>query len=144
MKSAASWRWALSLLALFVAAGVALQQWRAHQSLQRGQLIYQRGLPSAHLAGDESNLPGLATRCVNCHDANSGAQSAFAPALNAAALTQLHSRRGGPPSRYDQSSLCKLLREGVDPAWVQIPRAMPRYNLSDKDCAALWRYLVSR
>lgn len=137
-------RWILLLLSLLLAAGAALQQWREHQRLQRGQLIYQQGWPGANLAGDDSNLPELATRCVNCHDAGSSAQSAFAPALNAAALRQLHARRGGPPSRYDESSLCKLLREGVDPAWVQIPRAMPRYNVSDEDCAALWRYLVSR
>jgi hypothetical protein len=144
VKFAASRRQLLLLLALLLAAGVAVQQWRAHKRFERGQLIYQQGLPSAHLAGDESTLPGLATRCVNCHESNRGAQGAFAPALNANMLTNLHARRGGPPSRYDQASLCKLLHEGIDPAWVQIPRAMPRYRLTDEDCAALWGYLVSR
>lgn len=144
VKFATSRRRLLLLLALLLAAGLAVQQWRAHRSFERGQLIYQQGLPSAHLAGDESTLPGLATRCVNCHEASGTAPGAFAPALNANALTSLHARRGGPPSRYDHDSLCKLLREGVDPAWVQIPRAMPRYHLTDEDCASLWRYLVSR
>ena len=135
------WRLALVLL-LMLAAGVAARQWRLHLDVQRGHTLYREGVLRARLAGDDSALPGLATRCSNCHEPN--AQGAFAPVLNAATLTQAQARRGGPPSHYDEASLCKLLREGIDPAWVQIPRVMPRYEIDDQDCKALWRYLTRR
>ena len=50
-------------------------------------------------------------------------------------------RRNGPPSRFDEASFCRLLRTGVDPADIVVPRAMPRYAIDDTDCRALWAYL---
>lgn len=68
----------------------------------------------------------------------------FAPRLNATQLAQALPRRGGPPSRYDATSLCRLLRTGVDPAGVMVQRAMPLFEASDADCQALWQYLGTR
>jgi hypothetical protein len=51
-------------------------------------------------------------------------------------------RRGGPASRYDRDAFCRLLRKGIDPAYVMINEEMPRYTLDDADCAALWRFLT--
>ena len=56
---------------------------------------------------------------------------------------QPRSRRGGPPSAYDAASLCELLREGIDPAWVMVRQEMPRYAATDAQCIALWAFLVS-
>jgi len=64
--------------------------------------------------------------------------------LSRHSLASLQPRRGGPPSRFDDSSLCRLLRTGVDPAHVVIQRSMPRYELSDADCRALWAHLSKR
>lgn len=101
-------------------------------------------------------LPQQAVRCVNCHRPESGptgsvaatdsaalATDKFAPALGPRLLTQSVARRGGPPSTYDRNSFCKLLREGVDPAHVMIPQAMPRYTLTDEECEALWLFLTT-
>jgi hypothetical protein len=51
-------------------------------------------------------------------------------------------RRGGPPSAFDRDTFCRLLRTGVDPAWVVVDVSMPRYALSDEQCHALWTHLL--
>lgn len=106
----------------------------------------------AHLAGDDTPLPPESSRCRNCHvgAASSGAPSAagdpgtasFGPALTPALLIEARARRGGPPSRYTRDSFCTLLRTGVDPAYVLLPRVMPRYELTHAECAALWSFLT--
>jgi hypothetical protein len=105
---------------------------------------------AGRLLGHEQPLPGLATRCSNCHDAvktGPGATSAVAastPPLTAVELSTPRSRRGGPPSAFDASRLCALLRNGTDPAHVIISTTMPRYQISDEQCRALWSYLLTR
>ena len=64
------------------------------------------------------------------------------PTLSAATLTGLLPRRGGPASRFDEAALCRLLREGIDPAHVLLPKTMPRYAIDDADCRALWTWLT--
>lgn len=46
---------------------------------------------------------------------------------------------------YDLKSLGRLLRTGIDSAGNQVPDAMPRYNLADRDVAALdaWLHTLS-
>lgn len=110
------------------------------------------GMPlRGRLAGHPADLPTAATRCINCHstDSKSGggglsrrASNAFGTPLNAATLAGRLPRRGGPPSRYDAASLCRVLRDGIDPAFVIVNQAMPRYEISDAQCAALWLWLV--
>lgn len=126
---------AAALLAAATAAFLALQG-RAD-----GAALYDGRQPLvARVSGHEQPLPATAARCVNCHD---GAQ-AVGPALNERTLARPVARRGGPPSRYDARALCRLLREGVDPAWVMVPRAMPRYEIDERACEALWAHLQSR
>jgi hypothetical protein len=50
-------------------------------------------------------------------------------------------RRGGPPSRYDAHALCTLLQTGVDPSHVMVARTMPRFEIDNLQCEALWQYL---
>jgi hypothetical protein len=116
----------------------------------RGHQLFLGDVPlAARIVGQDFALPQQASRCINCHGpgaaaagaAGAGAQPA-APPLSAATLGQPTRRRGGPPSRYDAATLCVLLRSGVDPAHVMIQRTMPRYDITDADCAALWRYLT--
>jgi hypothetical protein len=104
------------------------------------------------IAGHAGALPPQGTRCVNCHAVGSaapvaapasGAQAAsFGPLLTRHGLTQPQARRGGPPSRYDEAAFCRLLRTGIDPAYILITRSMPRYELTDADCRALWLHLT--
>ncbi len=112
---------------------------------------------AGRLAHHAQALPAEALRCVNCHARGPAASAAvgisaatgvsaatpgFAPTLSAAHLTGHIERRGGPPSRYDRSAFCQVLRTGVDPAGVLLPRAMPRYDVTDAQCAALWAHLT--
>ena len=115
----------------------------------RGRQLFTGEQPlNGRIVGHASTLPPHAGRCVNCH-ADSGATPAaassaaqgFGTSLSRDSLASLRPRRGGPPSRFDESSLCRLLRTGVDPAHVVIQRSMPRYELSDADCRALWAHL---
>ena len=68
--------------------------------------------------------------------------SAFAPRLDRAGMIAPRRRRGGPPSRFSAVSFCRLLRTGVDPAYMVINRQMPRYVLDDGQCLDLWQYLM--
>ena len=102
------------------------------------------------ITGHASALPPAGARCVNCHASRPAAASAsaasvavsFGPPLTRQHLTDPLPRRGGPPSRYDQATFCRLLRTGIDPAYVLITRSMPRYELPEADCRALWLHLT--
>ncbi len=120
------------------AATATLEAWQRRAD---GAALYEGRQPLvARVSGHEQPLPALAARCANCHE---GAQ-AIAPALTERTLAHAQPRRGGPPSRYDARALCRLLREGLDPALVLVPRAMPRYEIDERACSALWAHLQSR
>lgn len=141
-------------------AAVALQACaeRDGPGAERGQRLFEGQVAlTARLAGHAQPLPAQASRCVNCHgvaaDAGAAARAAAnlgagavparrAPLLDRASLVQSQPRRGGPPSAYDSRALCQLLRSGVDPAQVLLPAVMPRYDVSDAQCADLWTYLT--
>ena len=122
--------------------------------MERGRRLFNGDLPmTGAIAGHATALPPQASRCVNCHaagsappstrpDAASASTRSFGPVLNAKLLLQDTRRRGGPPSRYDEAALCKLLSTGIDPAYIIIPASMPRYELPPGDCKALWVYLT--
>jgi len=99
----------------------------------------------ARLAGAPRPLPPETTACANCHrrvpDAP-GVRALIGPVLSADALPGERARRGGPPSGYDRDGFCRLLRDGIDPAQMQVGRAMPRYRLGDAECDALWSALT--
>jgi hypothetical protein len=139
----------------------ALADGPTQPALASGQAMFSGNLgPVAHMSGHASTLPVAASRCSNCHEdrQKAGEQKAerqqlasseissrsFAPPLTRASLTEASNRRGGPAMRYDAASFCKLLREGVDPTWIVINTAMPRYRASDAQCSALWTYLMTR
>jgi hypothetical protein len=118
--------------------------------VQRGLQLYAGAAPlQGTITGHAAPLPPAATRCINCHAQGTAgprgaasAASSFGPLLTRERLTQRIARRGGPPSAYDEAALCRLLRTGVDPAYVLIPRDMPRYEITDADCRGLWLYLT--
>jgi hypothetical protein len=111
-----------------------------------GKKLYEGELPLVgRLAGDETALPTDATRCANCHPRSDGlgdgGAPAFGPPLTRAAMSVSRQRRGGPPTRYEETTFCRLVETGVDPAYVLIARAMPRYELDAGSCRALWKYV---
>ena len=83
----------------------------------------------AKMSGHSVALPAEASRCSNCHanasamrstDVALGQTRAFATPLNQTTLNTVFARRGGPASRYDSLSFCKVVREGIDPRQVVI------------------------
>jgi hypothetical protein len=36
------------------------------------------------------------------------------------------------------------MRDGIDPAMIQLERTMPRFAPTDSDCVSLWSYVNSR
>jgi hypothetical protein len=129
----------VSLVLALCASAVALAISAQHASLGRSYYDGTRTL-SARIAGHDDLLPPSAVGCINCHEGS----TALGRALDGRRLLQAHARRGGPPSRYDESSFCRALNQGIDAAWVQLPREMPRYLLAQRECRALWAYLSAR
>ena len=127
------------------AASLAAAGDRAEQGPRaRGEAIFWGRRPvKGRIRGHESDLPPEVVACRQCHlraPGDVGAEAA--PVLDRKLLLQPVQRRGGPPSVYDLPSFCKLLRTGIDPAYILIDRIMPTYALSDTDCAALWQVLT--
>ena len=113
----------------------------------KGELLYRGRAPlKARMAGSEDDLAPIAARCSNCHGpAGRGLAEAGVKAVDVrgATLTKLEPRRGGPPVAYTLESFRTALRAGHDPAGVILARAMPRYEISDSDSAALWQFLLA-
>lgn len=128
-------------LVLLLAWAIVSNPWFSGYALYHGYLT----LP-ARIAGQDFDLPGRASQCVNCHDAERVARDPtlrLVP-LNRDALSEPGARRGGPQSVYTEASFCSLMRDGIDPASVLINRTMPQFTLTDQNCNALWTYLMSR
>lgn len=121
--------------------------------IARGERLFTGREPlQARIGGDPANLPVSFARCANCHDSRAPSRSRsprearlearLAPPLDRGSLTQMISRRGGPPFAYDASSFCHTLRTGIDPRYVILARAMPRFDVDQTQCDALWAYLA--
>lgn len=131
-----------SLLSMATALTLAAATWAlviSHAAANGREIFEGARAVDARTPGHEDALPPDAARCANCH----AGERAIGPRLTAASLTQVQPRRGGPPSHYDEATFCRALRDGIDPASVTLPRAMPRYAVADADCRSLWAFLTS-
>ncbi len=112
---------------------------------RRGEQMFTGEQPlTGTIVGHDEPLPAFAAKCSNCHDANDPGKAGYGARLTRAALVEPAKRRGGPASSYEPGSFCRLLRTGVDPVHVVILRTMPRYQIDDEGCMALWDYLMAR
>ena len=127
-----------------VQMGVAGASANPESSVLAGRRMFLGESPlQGAIASHAEPLPARTVSCANCHlGAGPGSGAPFAPVLNRAGMTQSSGRRGGPPSAFVLTSFCRMLRTGVDPAFILITRQMPRYTLSDDQCQDLWRYLM--
>lgn len=141
-------RLTLKLLAVAVcSSSLALassSQGRAPSLRKQGQSLFTGRQPLvAKIRGHQHGMPPEAVVCANCHTRSaSDAEPPAAPIIDRNSLREQRQRRGGPPSAYDVSSFCRLLRTGIDPAHVLVDRVMPMYDLSDVACSSLWEYLA--
>lgn len=137
---------------LLAGACVGLDELAARRETALGARAFDGRAPlDARIEGHLAVLPGGAAACANCHLPSATpigaageprAAASLGPILDRERLTERLARRGGPPSRFDERSFCRLLRTGEDPAGVILPRAMPRYEIDDAGCQQLWRYLT--
>jgi hypothetical protein len=137
-------------LGLLCALSLGAEGPSAPREVGRAIFVGERPV-EARMVGHQQRLPADAARCVNCHVHRDAARYlppgdagvGFGPALDAALLTRMRQRRGGPASRYDRAAFCRALAEGVDPAYVMLQQAMPRYALGAEECEALWTFLTA-
>jgi hypothetical protein len=131
----------LTGVALIVVAGCSAPASGSHA----GEGLFAGKEPlKATIRGHQSSLPLDVATCNGCHDVGNreAAAATSAPRIDRSLLLEARERRGGPPSSYDVASFCKMLRTGIDPAYVLVARVMPTYEVSDAQCASLWRFLT--
>jgi hypothetical protein len=142
-------------LAMMVPALHASAGTRRHRG---AAMFFGREPLRARIREHEGFLPPEVVRCANCHgegswndpeagDGTTSGEAASAPGpstrrIDRYTLMEQRSRRGGPPSAYDSESFCRLLRTGVDPAYVVVAREMPVYEIDHPRCLDLWRYVT--
>lgn len=135
-------------LLLSVAAAVGVVRWVTGPEAHGARLFDGREPLAATLAGHATPLPAQTARCSQCHAGPATPIAANSwPALPGPPLDGQHlraalSRRGGPPVAYELTTFCRALREGIDPAHVMLPRTMPRFDIDDRRCEALWTHLT--
>ncbi len=135
---------ASALLMLVCLVGSA----RADDQASSGEKLYRGALPlKGTIFGHDMALPTAVVACTNCHTGeaqNATADALGAPNLRGGWLAEYRSRRNGPLGHYEETSFCQALRTGIDPVYVTLPIQMPRFTISDQDCAALWAYLDAK
>lgn len=119
-----------------------------HQALvDRGQRIFSgTEAITGKINGHQEPLPSQVAKCVTCHTPSARPQDSdqLAPMLNASWLQQARPRRGGPAFAYTRDSLCQTMRTGMDPEYVILNRTMPRFDISEEQCSALWTFLTEK
>lgn len=134
--------WVIVAVSHLVATSALASNWAL-----RGRALFRGQEPlEGRIRDHQDGLPPETVRCQNCHVVAGQPlpDRAIAPRLDRTLLAGLRSRRGGPPSAYAPESFCKLLRTGVDPAYILIARSMPVYEVNDAQCRSLWLYLIER
>lgn len=139
-------RVAIIRLAVLFGVGLTVLAARLPDSPRRGRaLFYGKQVLTGKIRDHDEDLPSEALRCSNCHESKSGGlDPVSAPHLDGSLLLENRQRRGGPPSRYDSASFCKLLRTGTDPAFIVIARTMPVYKLNEEQCNSLWAFVTEK
>lgn len=148
----ARWPIALAIAMLLAAPAIAwFGPWRhtAPKALEaRGARLFDGNEPlTAKLAGGTESLAAGAARCSQCHAGPRAKdpkdpKASIATVLDRYRLREALPRRGSPPVSYDLVSFCNSLRSGIDPAGGVLPSAMPRFEIDDVRCGALWAYVT--
>jgi hypothetical protein len=138
-------RTAITRLLVFMGLCLTVLAGQSSDSFRRGYMLFHgEEALAGKIRGHDEGLPPEAVRCSNCHEAASGGLARPAPHIDRSLLLGYRQRRGGPPSRYDAASFCKLLRTGVDPVFILIAREMPVYEVNEEQCNNLWTFFTEK
>lgn len=119
--------------------------------IETGKRLYQTGetlKPStAYLSGPDMDALTTAFSCLQCHGADGKGTKeggVKVPDIRFSHLSQSYAgqrQTGRVHPAYDEPSLKRAIRDGVDPGGNPLDPQMPRYHLSDQDMEALLAYL---
>lgn len=127
-------------LVLALAGGAALA---GEPEPERGAAIYTQGLGAApRIAGTGIRLPEGRLGCAGCHGADGrggGEGGLAAPPVTWRALSRANDRRPA----YDAAGLVRAVREGIDAGGLPLDPAMPRFDMTPADLAALIDHLAA-
>ena len=153
-----------SLIGLLLFAAMAPAK-AAEDRVEAGRTIYEQGLaldgtPLRATSVGDSRLSGATAACIACHrrsgmgsrEANLVVSPVTGPILFAKTAQSWPQRPGRAPQRvaplrqdsrdaYDNASLVRAIRDGIDPNGRPLDPLMPRYEIGDADAAALIAYL---
>lgn len=118
---------------------------------RHGRRLYHHGLNReggeiTAWVGANASLPGTLAACARCHGVSGrGSRDAGlqVPSLRWAELTQARAAQPGLLARaaYDETSLIRAIREGLDSEGRPLAAAMPRFELSPRAAADLVHHL---
>ncbi|HEY5739065.1 MAG TPA: ABC transporter substrate-binding protein [Gammaproteobacteria bacterium] len=140
-----------ALLLAFLFAPQAPAEPSAAES--RGKQIYVEGSsPSGGeitaIVGTEGvSLPASAVPCASCHGADGLGRregGVIPPDIRWSELTKVYGHvheDGRKHQAFDEISIARLIRTGLDPDFNQLDRSMPLYNMSVEDMNSLIAYL---
>jgi hypothetical protein len=153
-----------SLIGLLLLAAT-LPAHAAEDRVEAGRRIYEQGLaldgtPLQATSVGDSRLSGAMAACIACHrrsgmgsrEANLVVSPVTGPILFAKTAQTWPQRPGRAPQQvaplrqdsrdaYDDASLVRAIRDGIDPNGRPLDPLMPRYAIADADAAALIAYL---
>lgn len=119
---------------------------------RRGKQIYlsgedsERGEITAKLGRSETQLPATAFACANCHGlAGEGSNEGgiVSPPITPEALANSHKSglTGQERGPYDETSMIRSIRAGLDASRGRMHPGMPLYQMSNEQMADLLAYL---
>lgn len=117
--------------------------------IAEGERLYLEGLrasgtPVKGTVQGDVPVVGSQFSCVNCHlrsGMGSSEAAIVAPPINALRLFAPQETEPHKRPAYDETSLARALRSGIDPAGRELDPLMPRYLLGDEDVRSLSAYL---
>ncbi|MGD8590647.1 MAG: ABC transporter substrate-binding protein [Chromatiales bacterium] len=120
---------------------------------RRGKQIYLRGSSAdatqiLALVGREGvSLPAMAVPCASCHGPDGRGRpegGLIPPNIRWTELSKNYGHvheTGRRHPAFDEASLARLLRTGIDPGGNRLDQAMPRYRMPEPDMQDLLAYL---
>ena len=143
----------MAALALVAALGGVPVDAALTEQQARGKQVYQKGTStsgseiSAILGSEGVVLPASMVPCASCHGPDGRGRpegGLIPPDIRWSELTKAYGHvheSGRRHPAFDQASLARIVRTGLDPAHNRLDQAMPTYQMSDADMADMFAYL---
>ncbi len=141
----------MAVLSVLLALGGWFAGANQEPSVEAGRAIYLEGVsptgaPVKAIVAGDTEVDAAQMTCVSCHR-RSGLGSAEsriqAPAVRGSILYRPAQSGYHDKPVYDDATLARAIRSGVDPKGKPFDPVMPRYAMDDRSLASLVAYLKS-